>query len=325
LREKKEPSMRDVRQTRPRGFQGGFTLVELLVVIGIIAILVGILLPTLGRARASARSLQCQSNLRSLGQAVHMYVNANKQSLPWGEYQATGVNAGSFNTRWYMLLQNTLAGKYGISWNDAYTTDAAVARIRQLFWCPDAPGAGGTKLSSAVIHYMCHPRLMPDNSAGPGHPMGTPPGTANEKPYKITKVKRSAEIALLFDCPLIPSGASADSWGLQWDTAVAGQIDNQACYDPQITPRLTDNYGASTKSADDSVSMQAIGVSGKTSRPNTDTSENIQNIRFRHMKDTRANVLMVDGHVESFTYNPKKDVNDKNVTDFKRRNLYVNP
>jgi prepilin-type N-terminal cleavage/methylation domain-containing protein/prepilin-type processing-associated H-X9-DG protein len=52
----------------------GFTLVELLVVIGIIAVLLGLVLVSLARARESARSVQCLSNLRSLGQAMTAYV-----------------------------------------------------------------------------------------------------------------------------------------------------------------------------------------------------------------------------------------------------------
>src|SRR5687768_9679296 len=60
----------------------GFTLVELLVVIGIIALLVSMLLPALGRAKEQARRAACLSNLRQMGQALHMYANANKGHMP---------------------------------------------------------------------------------------------------------------------------------------------------------------------------------------------------------------------------------------------------
>jgi len=62
-----------------------FTLVELLVVIGIIAILIGILLPTLSRARESANRSACLSNLRSLGQAFNLYANQFKDHIPLGQ------------------------------------------------------------------------------------------------------------------------------------------------------------------------------------------------------------------------------------------------
>jgi prepilin-type processing-associated H-X9-DG protein/prepilin-type N-terminal cleavage/methylation domain-containing protein len=65
-----------------REFVGGFTLVELLVVIGIIAILVGVLLPALNKARASAQEVQSASNLRQFGFGFQIYADANKGFLP---------------------------------------------------------------------------------------------------------------------------------------------------------------------------------------------------------------------------------------------------
>jgi len=59
-----------------------FTLVELLVVIGIIAVLIGLLLPALNRAREQSKRAACSSNLRSLGQAMIIYANTFKDRLP---------------------------------------------------------------------------------------------------------------------------------------------------------------------------------------------------------------------------------------------------
>ena len=72
---------------RTRG-RVGFTLIELLVVIAVIALLVGILLPSLGKARDSARAVKCLSQLRTLGQFTAMYADGNKDSMPRSQHSA---------------------------------------------------------------------------------------------------------------------------------------------------------------------------------------------------------------------------------------------
>src|SRR5687767_11923981 len=61
---------------------GGFTLTELLVVIGLITVLISMLLPTLGRVRAAANATTCMSNIRQMGNAWTMYLAENRGRLP---------------------------------------------------------------------------------------------------------------------------------------------------------------------------------------------------------------------------------------------------
>src|SRR5262245_55478989 len=92
----------------PRTLRRGFTLVELLVVIGIIAVLISVLLPALGRAREAANAVACKSNLRQMGIVMQMYTVANKGWLfsarsdagggdYWVEYIAEYVEVGFKN------------------------------------------------------------------------------------------------------------------------------------------------------------------------------------------------------------------------------------
>jgi len=85
-------------RSRRLAVEKGFTLIELLVVMVIIALLVGLLLPALGRAREEARKTQCRSNLRQLGLAMNMYCNDNSSFTPAGYGWATRVDTGKFTT-----------------------------------------------------------------------------------------------------------------------------------------------------------------------------------------------------------------------------------
>lgn len=127
----------------------GFTLVELLVVIGIIAVLIGILLPALNKARRSAAQVQCASNMRQIAQAMIMYTNSSKgKMMPCAAPQIAGV----FPVGWWWPNE-LVRGKY-INAPSVYShinssTSEKVFNKTSVFRCPegvaeeDSAGGGG--------------------------------------------------------------------------------------------------------------------------------------------------------------------------------------
>ena len=289
----------------------GFTLVELLVVIGIIAVLIGILLPALNRARQSANQVKCMANLRSVGQALIMYTQQNKGSLPWGfcyfnnAYPEGGTYQG-VSVDWTTLLVNVLNpkvdyGYYSVAADKSFDPNgqqgigSAFQGVCAMFNCPEVDVVVTTP--SVVTHYSSHPRLMPDQQQFDWSILLATNKHIGCKPYKIAKVHHSAEIAAIFDGTV--NNPTYGAW------SVCFYLDNGGIQGNQ--PFLTTNYTSTTNGG------QPVGIkpnSGAVGDTNTDSAGNPGNIRFRHLNNTKANALMLDGHVQTFTYNKLTKTSD---------------
>src|SRR5262245_17958261 len=131
------------RRSRTRG---AFTLVELLVVIGIIALLISILLPTLNRARESAYRTKCLSNLRNIGQLVNMYANMSKGKIPIGYSGSTaGANNAYSESYWLARYNNAAPEKYrwcalGLLYPAGLIKDSPGEGM--IFYCPSTNDEG---------------------------------------------------------------------------------------------------------------------------------------------------------------------------------------
>jgi prepilin-type N-terminal cleavage/methylation domain-containing protein len=127
--------------------RSGFTLVELLVVIGIIALLISVLLPALQRAREAAQRVNCASNMRTIGQYIAMYTSAHNNKLPLGYLGIDAYIPGN-STLWYMDRGANINGPVGLGYLfSSGIAKTAKGKSRMVWHCPSLPEEFGLNVT----------------------------------------------------------------------------------------------------------------------------------------------------------------------------------
>ena len=184
----------------------GFTLVELLVVVGIIAVLISILLPVLNKARQQANQVRCESNMKQLMYATVMYVSAWKGQIPfcdWGPPDTNVYGHGWLYATFAKDRKNFPVGQGGGSWTPHPPVDGVMTgelwpylKALGVYHCPITDPALWQHCNW-LTDYICNGAMVCYGTPGwlnPNGILGTKiPG------LKMSQFRRPSEVVIYFE------------------------------------------------------------------------------------------------------------------------------
>lgn len=285
--------------------QSAFTLVELLVVIGILALLISILLPVMGRARESASNVKCMANLRTIGQAIAGYQAENKGSMPWGFIWnrvnlSTGASAESPS---YLYTWATLLTKY-MSPKTPSGGLYSRGEFAEVFKCPSVDQATFRQTVTYGFHSVAMPALPYEIAGGQFY-------TKRDVKFPLLKPATNSDVypdtALVWDTfcnAMYFPGSTYFDFGWRYSFIDGGQLLDGS--NPWLRYRRPgkDHYAgvAGLQSSEPIFLGNPIefpeGFQDDGATNGQYWNYHLGTTRFRHLKNTGCNVLLADGSVQ---------------------------